>query len=262
MKRLLAAMGLLVSVSVLAPALARTGTGHVTRCYANCPVQLTGCRDTFIKGRFYRDCVKRVVYACRHAGGCGAVMPPPPTDRCRGGVFCPLGRPVCDTSGWKCVLGGGTCPASYPVTCSGFCCPAGDTCAANRSCCPSGHPVDCGTYCCTNGGVCGQGGCVAPPTGPPTLPPGNYNVTICVSGTISLPCTPVGTFPVSQLPAFEQAMQGAISQFLAAGGAGGCSIGAGQATAAGGGVDVNFSATCTDPSGASASETVLLEVRP
>jgi hypothetical protein len=64
------------------------------------------------------------------------------------------------------------------------------------------------------------------------------------------------------LAAFEQAMQGAINQFLASGGAEGCSIGAGQATAAGGGVDVRFSATCTDPSGASASETVLLEVRP
>jgi hypothetical protein len=235
MKRLLAAMGLLVSVSALAPALARTGTGHVTRCYADCPTELTGCRTVFVKGHFYRDCVRRIVYACRHAGGCGAVMPPPPTDRCRDAVFCPLGRPVCDANQLRCV---------------------------RRDNCPSGYPVYCGTYCCTPGGVCGQGGCVPPPTGPPTLPPGNYNVTICVSGTISLPCTPIGTFPVSQLPAFEQAMQGAISQFLAAGGAGGCSIGAGQANAAGGGVDVSFRATCTDPSGASASETVLLEVRP
>ena len=234
MKRLRAATGLLFALTVLAVAPAPAAAAHVTRCYADCPVELTGCRDVFIRGRFYRDCVRRIVYACHHAGGCGAVMSPPPTDRCRDGVFCPLGRPICNATRLRCV----------------------------RDNCPGGYPVDCGTYCCTPGGVCGQGGCVPPPTGPPTLPPGNYNVTICISGTISLPCTLVGTFPISQLAAFEQAMQGAINQFLASGGAEGCSIGAGQASAAGGGVDVRFSATCTDPSGASASETVLLEVRP
>ena len=153
-----------------------------------------------------------------------------------------------------------------PVACNGYCCAAGSVCGQG-SCtdpCPAGTPVACGDplVCCAAGSVCGQGGCAQPPTGPPTLPPGNYNVTICISGTISLPCTPVGTFPISQLGAFEQAMQGAINQFLASGGAEGCSIGAGQATSAGGGVDVRFSATCTDPSGASASETVVLEVRP
>lgn len=233
-KSLLAVIGVLLSLTTPTPASARGGAGHVTRCYADCPVELTGCRQVFVKGRFYRDCVRRIVYACHHAGGCGAVMPPPPTDRCHDGVFCPLGRPICNANRLRCV----------------------------RDNCPGGYPVDCGTYCCTPGGVCGQGGCVPPPTGPRTLPPGNYNVTICISGTISLPCTPVGTFPVSQLAAFEQAMQGAITQVLASGGADGCSIGAGQASAAGGGVDVRFSATCTDPSGASASETVLLEVRP
>jgi hypothetical protein len=261
MKRLFAAGGLLFGVALLVVAGAPADAARVTRCYANCPVQLTGCRDTFIRGHFYRDCVKRVVYACKHAGGCGAVVPPPPTDRCRGGVFCPLGRPVCDTTGWKCVRAGGTCPATSPVKCDGFCCAAGDTCASNRSCCPSGYPVDCGTYCCTAGGVCGEGGCTPPPTGPPSLPPGSYNVTICISGTVSLPCTPVGAFPVDTLATFEQAMQSVIVQFLASGGATGCSIGAGQVAAAGGGVNVQFSATCSD-SGASASETVVLQVRP
>ena len=235
MKRLRAATTeLLLGVTLLLAASAPAGAARVTRCYANCPVELTGCRTVFIKGRFYRDCVRRIVYACHHGGTCGSVMPPPPTDRCRGGVFCPLARPFCNTTRLTCVQG--TCPAGYPV--------------------------NCGTYCCTAGGVCGQGGCVPPTQGPPTLPPGNYNVTICVSGTVSLPCTPIGTFPISALGAFEQAIQGAIDQFLAAGGAEGCSLGAGQASAAGGGVDVSFSATCTDPSGASASETVLLEVRP
>ena len=87
-------------------------------------------------------------------------------------------------------------------------------------------------------------------------------MTICISGTVSLPCAPVGSFPIDQLATFEQAMQTIITQFLASGGAQGCSIGAGQASAAGGGVDVQFSATCTDPSGGSATETVVVEVRP
>jgi len=218
--------------------------------------------------------------------------PKPPTTEACGTIFCPRGTPYCDHGTSTCVANPpGGCPAGFPTDCqNGFCCPSGDTCNTS-GCCGGQYPVACGDYCCTQGSTCGQGSCTdpcpaatpvacgdpllccaagsacgqggcVPSTGPPTLPPGNYNVTICVSGTINLPCTPVGTFPISELGAFEQAMQGAISQFLASGGAEGCSIGAGQASAAGGGVDVSFSATCTDPSGASASETVLLEVRP
>ena len=80
--------GLLLSLSVLLTIPAPARAARLTRCYTDCPAQLTGCRDTFTKGRFYRDCVKRIVYACHHAGGCGTVMAPPPTDRCRAGVFC------------------------------------------------------------------------------------------------------------------------------------------------------------------------------
>jgi hypothetical protein len=219
--------------------------------------------------------------------------PKPPTTEACGTIFCPLGTPYCDHGTSTCVANppASGCPAGFPTACqNGLCCPSGDTCNAAGCCsaqlpvacggyccasgsicgqgscmdpCPSDRPVACGNplFCCTAGSVCGQGGCV-PSTGTPTLPPGNYNVTICISGTISLPCRPLGIFPISQLGTFEQAVQGTISQFLASGGAQGCSIGAGQASAAGGGVDVNFSATCTDPSGATASETVLLEVRP
>src|SRR5881628_3353878 len=89
MKRLRAATGLLFALTVLAAAPAPAAAAHVTRCYADCPVELTGCRDVFIRGRFYRDCVRRIVYACHHAGGCGAVMAPPPTDRCQ------IGRASC-----------------------------------------------------------------------------------------------------------------------------------------------------------------------
>jgi len=218
--------------------------------------------------------------------------PKPPTTEACGNIFCPIGTPYCDQTTSTCVANppGSGCPVGSKACGDRFCCPSQDTC--NRSgCCGSQFPVACGDYCCAPGSVCGQGNCADPcpanapvacgdplvccapdsvcgqagcndsPTGP-TLPAGTYNVTICISGTISLPCTPVGSFPISQLGVFEQAMQSVISQFLASGGAQGCSIGAGQASAAGGGVDVQFSATCSDPSGGSATETVILEVRP
>jgi hypothetical protein len=218
--------------------------------------------------------------------------PKPPTTEACGAIFCPRGTPYCNHGTSTCVADPPRCPAGFPNDCgTGFCCPSGDTCNATGCCsgqypvacgnyccspgstcgqggcsdpCPPDKPVACGSplYCCAAGGVCGQGGCVSPSGGNPTLPAGNYNVTICVSGTISLPCTGLGSFPIDQLPAFEQAMQSAIAQFLGAGGAQGCSIGAGQAVAAGGGVDVTFSATCSDPQGASATETVVLRVRP
>ena len=201
MQRLLAACALLLSLGHPASA----GAGHVTRCYADCPVELTGCRDTFIRGHYYRDCVRRIVYACHHAGGCGAVMPTPPTDRCRDNVFCPMGRPICDAGRLRCER----------------------------------QP------------------------GAPSLPAGNYNVSFCASGEVTIPCQGVGMFPIANFNLFEQAIQSAMSQFLAANGAGGCSLGAGQAAAAGGGVNVTFSATCTDPvSGATVSESVVLQVRP
>src|SRR5690349_18999014 len=119
------AAGLLLSLTVLVALPAPATAARVSRCYADCPVELTGCRDTFIRGRFYRDCVRRIVYACHHANGCGAVMPPPPTDRCRDGVFCPLGRPFCDHGKSRCVVNRPSgCPTSSPTECgNGFCCP-------------------------------------------------------------------------------------------------------------------------------------------
>jgi len=204
MKRLHAATGLLLALTVLTAAPASAGASRVTRCYADCPVELTGCRDTFIRGRFYHDCVRRIVYACR-AGSCGSVMPPPPTDRCRGGVFCPLGRPICDTGRLRCVR---RAPA-------------------------------------------------------PSLPPGNYTVIFCASGAVTIACQPIGTFPIGDLKLFEQAIQTAMSQFLAANGAAGCSFGAAQVAGADGGVNVTFSASCTDPSsGNTISESVVIQVRP
>src|SRR5438132_545405 len=95
------------------------------------------------------------------------------------GFCCPSGD-TCNTSG--------CCGEQYPVACGDYCCTQGSTCGQG-SCtdpCPAATPVACGNplLCCAAGSACGQGGCV-PSTGPPTLPPGNYNVTICVSGTIN-----------------------------------------------------------------------------
>ncbi len=279
----------------------RQNHAHRVMCYTSCPFYRDRCRTVFANGCLFKRCLKEMVYSCLGnpadaqcarpcsqlnpcpgAQQCGqgqcimqpppvkcAQLPPlkrpkPPTTEACGTIFCPRGTPYCDHGTSTCVANPpGGCPAGFPTNCqNGFCCPSGDTCNTT-GCCGGQFPVACGDYCCTQGSTCGQGSCTDPfPAATPVACGNPYNVTICISGTISLPCTPVGTFPISQLGAFEQAMQGAISQFLANSGAEDCSIGAGQASAAGGGVDVSFSATCTDPSGASASETVLLEVRP
>ena len=97
----------------------------------------------------------------------------------------------------------------------------------------------------------------------PSLAPGNYTITFCASGAVTIPCQPVGTFPIIAFNAFKQAMQSALGQFLSANGAAGCSLGGGQTVRAEGGLNVTFSASCTDPdSGATVSESVVIQVRP
>jgi hypothetical protein len=199
-------MRVLVGILVLAlvsPALAGfRGTPYtrhqlLTRCYTSCATYRDVCRTTFVKGRVYRHCVKRLMYACLGAGG------------------------ACNV---------GPCPV----------------CAADQ--------------------VCVNGMCFRKPKPKqPTvqLPPGNYNVSFCASGAVTIACQAVGTFPIVAFDVFEQAIQSAMTQFLAANGAAGCALGTGQVANAGGGVDVTFSATCTDPvSGTSVSESVVLQVRP
>src|SRR5256885_3333787 len=138
----IAILGLLVSLAHSTPAW--PGSSRLARCYADCPIELTGCRQVFVKGRLYRECVRRILSACRHTDGCGAVPPPPPTERCRDDVFCPPNRPICD---------------------------------ATRMICQPQPPQ--------------------PPQPPPLwLPPGNYNVTLCADGTVTIPCQQVGMFPI------------------------------------------------------------------
>jgi hypothetical protein len=120
---------------------------------------------------------------------------------------------------------------------------------------------------CAADQTCVNGRCYPKPKPKPQpaahLPPGNYNVSFCANGAVTIPCQAVGMFPIVAFNVFEQAIRSAMAQFLAANGAAGCALGAGQVAAANGGVDVTFSATCTDPvSGTSVSESVLLQVRP
>jgi len=101
------------------------------------------------------------------------------------------------------------------------------------------------------------------PEPPPLwLPPGNYNVTLCADGTVTILCQQVGMFPIHDLAKFEQAISGTLSKVLSGNGAGDCALGAGEVRPAADGVDVNFSATCTDHDGNTFSESVLIGIRP
>jgi len=102
-----------------------------------------------------------------------------------------------------------------------------------------------------------------PPQPPPIwLPPGNYNVTLCADGTVTIPCQQVGTFPIHDLAKFERAISGTLSKVLSSNGAGNCALGTWEVKAAADGVDVNSSATCTDHDGNTFSESVLIGIRP
>jgi hypothetical protein len=112
--------------------------------------------------------------------------------------------------------------------------------------------------------VCRKGTCVCPPIpagggdGFPTdLPPGNYSLTICISGTVSLPCQTAGTIPFQGIAQFKAAILGAINQWLAATAGSDCSRGA---TTYSGFDGTSFSVTITATCG-TASETLRLTLR-
>jgi len=101
------------------------------------------------------------------------------------------------------------------------------------------------------------------PQPPPIwLPPGNYNVTLCADGTVTILCQQVGMFPIRNLAKFEQAISGTLTKVLSGNGAGDCVLGAWEVKAAPDGVNVNVSATCTDHKGNTFSESVLIDIRP
>jgi hypothetical protein len=220
MKKLLVALALLLTTSTIAPASFRGGSrrvnhAHRVMCYTSCPFFYTHCRNLFIKGRWYKRCRKELLYSCLGnpagtscARPCSGLNPcasgqqcdqgqciiqTPPTDRCRGDLFCPLGRPFCDHGRDRCLQNPPTttttlppagCPADFPLECQqeGFCCPSGDTCNA-AGCCSAQLPVACGGYCCTPGSVCGQGGCTDPCPADRPVACGNPFVC-CTAGSV------------------------------------------------------------------------------
>jgi hypothetical protein len=112
--------------------------------------------------------------------------------------------------------------------------------------------------------VCRGGMCFCPPLPagggggfPTNLPPGDYAVTICVDGTVSLPCQQVGTIPFEGAAPFKAALLGAIDQWLAATAGSGCARGAAVYSGFDGrAFTVTISATCGE-----ATETVRITVR-
>jgi hypothetical protein len=253
-----------------------------------------------LRTRCFRDLVSSCLTTggtCTH--GCDATTPCPtgkqcvagqcildPPDRCGKGI-CPADYPHCgpDRRCWTqpCaeLCGTSCCGGSYPVcggdglchgpdTCSGGTCPVEyPHCGPDGRCWTGACESLCGTDNCCGGDypVCeGDGRCHrAPEDGggvPTNLPPGNYTVTICISGYVSLPCQAVGTIPFQSVSQFQSALNSVINQWLAAtAGTPDCTRGATTYSAFNGSsFTVSFSATCSSPSG-SVTETVTITVR-
>ena len=132
--------------------------------------------------------------------------------------------------------GAGCCGGDYPncgpdlqcwtKPCETVC---GDTCCGGRypNCGPDGRcwtrPCEtvCGDTCCGGAAPLCAGGTCHPGTpggdGFPTdLPPGNYELSICISGTITLPCQSAGTIPFQGLAQLKAAITSALDQWLVA----------------------------------------------
>jgi len=152
-----------------------------------------------------------------------------PPDRCGGGV-CPADYPNCgpdgrcwtkpcaDLCGTGCcggsfpicggdglchppdACGDGTCPADYPHCGTDGRCwsKACDNLCGADNCCGGDHPI------CKSDGLCYPDGPTGGGGGVPTdLPPGNYTVSMCVSGYVSLPCQVVGSIPFHGVALFQ-----------------------------------------------------------
>jgi len=110
--------------------------------------------------------------------------------------------------------------------------------------------------------VCDGGTCRPGPAGgggfPTDLPPGNYELIICISGTITLPCQSAGTIPFQGLAQLQAAITSALDQWLAAtAGTPDCTRGA---TTYSGFDGTQFTATATATCG-EASSTMTITIR-
>jgi hypothetical protein len=234
----------------------RTRAQRVRYCQASCRSVRALCTSTFERGRLQQRCRTTLVSACLGEGGtcvhpCSSTNPCPTgrqcvrsqcifaVDRCPGG--CPSEFPNCGPDG-RC----------WTLPCANLC--------GNDNCCGADFPV------CGDDGLChsspgGGGGGSGSGGFPANLPPGNYSVSLCISGYVSLPCQSVGTIPLQSVSQFQSALDGAINAWLAAtAGLPDCTRGATTYSAFdGSSFTASLSATCTSSS-ATVSETVSITV--
>lgn len=258
---------LVVGTTISAPALScrgsflgcRSHAQKVSFCRASCRTRRNLCTTMFRKtGGLRKRCYDVMVSTCIGQGGvcgrgCGTRNP------CPAGQQCVLGQCILKAPD-RC--GTGVCPANFPN-----CGPDGRcwtkpcaTLCAGGGCCSPDFPVCGGDGLCHPGSTGGGGGGAG---GVPTnLPPGNYTVTLCVSGAISLPCQPVETIPLTSISQFQAALDTATNQWLAAtANLPDCTRGATTYSAFNGSsFTASFTATCSSPAG-SVSETMDITVR-
>jgi hypothetical protein len=235
----------------------RTRAQRIRYCKADCRTNRSLCSAVFERGRLVQRCRNLLVTACLGEGGtcthtCSSSNPCPSgkqcvsgqcifaVDRCAGG--CPSQFPNCGPDG-RC----------WTLPCAQLC--------GNDNCCGAGYPV------CGDDGLCHRdpNGGNGPTSGgiPANLPPGNYTVSLCVSGYVSLPCQDVGTIPFEGASQFQSTLDSVISTWLAAATAGlpDCSRSATTYSAFDGSeFTASFSATCTADS-VSVTESVSITVR-
>ena len=244
-------------------------------CRAACVTTRSVCQSAFISGRLERRCASRALRACLGEGGscihpCDAQHPCDGDRQCVNGQ-CIMAQPC------KTICGTGCCGGDYPhcgpdlrcwtKPCESVC---GDTCCGGRyphcgpdlRCWTKPCETPCGTTCC--GGdtpACDDGICRPGAHGgdgfPTNLPPGDYGLTICISGTITIPCQDAGTIPFLGLSQFKAAITAAFDQWLAAAaGTPDCTLGA---TTYSGFDGTAFSATATATCG-DATQTLRITV--
>ena len=203
-------------------------------CRAACVTTRAVCQSAFIKGRLQRRCEKQSLRVCLGEGGscvhvCDAQTPCAAAQQCVNGQ-CIMAQPCATACGTGCC--GGDYPSCGPdlqcwtKPCENLC---GDSCCGGHysNCGPDQRcwtkPCDtlCGDTCCGGDApLCDGGTCRSGTSGgdgfPTNLPPGTYELIICISGTITLPCQSAGTIPFQGLAQFREAITSAFDQWLAA----------------------------------------------
>ena len=254
----------------------RTHAQKIRYCRAACVTTRTVCQSAFIKGRLERQCTKRALRACLGEGGrcihaCDEQQPCGAGQRCVSGQ-CIMAQPCETTCGSSCC--GGDYPHCGPdlrcwtnpceTVCGETCCSGRyPNCGPNLRCWSGPCETLCGDTCCGGDRPLCDGGTCRPGTPgsdgfPSNLPPGDYALSICISGTVTVPCQSAGMIPFQGLASFKAAIAAAFEQFLVAtAGTADCSRGA---TTYSGFDGAAFTAAATATCG-QATETLTITVR-